>query len=119
VAADSDTCDLLCLDAPLAEAVRGRLPASPVVEAAAAAGKALGDPTRLLIAIALRDAERACVCDLAFIVARDDKLVSHHVRQLKVAGLAVSRREGKMVMYGLTDRGRMLVDSLLAAPARA
>jgi DNA-binding transcriptional ArsR family regulator len=50
----------------------------------------------------------ACVCDLAWIVARDEKLVSHHVRALRAAGLAASNRQGKMVMYGLTDRGRAL-----------
>jgi DNA-binding transcriptional ArsR family regulator len=75
--------------------------------------KALGDPTRLAVAVALRDAVSACVCDLGWIVARDERLVSHHVRQLKRAGLARSERSGKMVMYELTDRG----ETLLAAVA--
>ena len=76
-----DTCDLLCLDLPKAEAVRARLPAPD--QLAAWAGGAPGrssDPTRLAIALALRDADTACVCDLAWIVGRDEKLVSHHVR---------------------------------------
>ena len=58
-----------------------------------------GSPSQL----ALRDGERACVCDLAWIVGRDEKLVSHHARQLKAAGLARSERDGRMVMYELTD----------------
>jgi DNA-binding transcriptional ArsR family regulator len=119
VAIERDTCELLCLDAPMAAAVRDRLPDPQRVAAAALAAKAFGDPTRLLIAIALRDAGRACVCDLGFIVGRNEKLVSHHVRHLKGAGLAISQREGKMVMYELTSRGRALVDSLLTEPVHA
>jgi DNA-binding transcriptional ArsR family regulator len=49
------------------------------------------------------------VCDLSWIVGRDERLTSHHVRQLKAAGLARSERDGKMVMYELTEVGRQLV----------
>ena len=114
-----DTCDLLCLDLPKAEALRAGAPARAAVEAAAAGAKALGDPTRLALAVALRDGERCCVCDLAWIVSRDERLVSHHVRQLKAAGLARSERQGKMVMYELTDSGRALLDAVLASTVRA
>jgi DNA-binding transcriptional ArsR family regulator len=112
-----DTCELLCLDLEMAEAVRGGLPSPAEIDAWARGAKALGDPTRLSVAIALRDGERACVCDLAWIVGRDEKLVSHHVRQLKAAGLARSERDGKMVMYELTGPGLALLDTLTRAPA--
>jgi DNA-binding transcriptional ArsR family regulator len=69
----------------------------------------LGDPTRLAIALALAAGEAACVCDLAWIVGRDERLVSHHVRVLKSAGLARSERDGKMVMYELSEQGRRLL----------
>src|SRR3954468_112927 len=109
----SDACDLLCLDLPLAEALRAeRLPLADAT-AAAAQGKALGDPTRLTIAAALRDAHELCVCDLSWIVERAENLVSHHVRVLRAAGLVSSRREGKMVMYALTDSGRALLGVVL------
>ncbi len=111
---DPDTCDLLCLDLPKAERVRRRLPAAAALEQLAAGAKALGDPTRLAIALALADAERACVCDLAWITGRDEKLVSHHLRLLKAAGLARSERDGRMVMYELTPRAA----GLLAAVAQ-
>lgn len=52
------------------------------------------------------------MCDLAWVMERSDKLVSHHVRQLRSAGLVRSRREGKMVMYALTDRGQELLAAL-------
>lgn len=113
----SDHCDLLCLDLPKAESLRqSRLSEDEAAETAALA-KALGDPTRLTVALALRDAEgELCVCDLAWVAERSEKLVSHHVRQLRVAGLVRSRRDGKMVMYRLTDAGAQLLDVL--APSR-
>lgn len=110
----SDTCDLLCLDLPKAESLRrGRL---AVAEADVGAGraKALADPTRLMLAVALRDAEgELCVCDLSWVAERSEKLVSHHVRALRAAGLVRSRRDGKMVMYSLTGSGRALLDAVV------
>jgi DNA-binding transcriptional ArsR family regulator len=41
-------------------------------------------------------------------------LVSHHLRLLKSAGLAQSERDGKMVMYELSDRGRALLAAVAA-----
>lgn len=111
MAPDADTCDLLCLDLPKAERVRKGLPPLGDLELWAAGAKALGDPTRLAIALALAG-ESACVCDLAWIVGRDERLVSHHVRLLKTTGLARSERDGKMVIYELTERGRALLGAV-------
>ena len=111
---NADTCDLLCLDLPKAEALRTTQPPTDRLDELARTAKALGDPTRLAIAIALRDGEQACVCDLGWVLGRDEKLVSHHLRQLKAAGLARSRRDGKMVMYELTGPARVLLDTLVA-----
>jgi DNA-binding transcriptional ArsR family regulator len=119
VTPDPDTCELLCLDLPKAERARAALPPPEQLAAWATAAKALGDPTRLAIALALRDGERACVCDLAWIVGRDEKLVSHHVRQLKGAALARSERDGRMVMYELTARGRALLTAIAPDEVRA
>jgi ArsR family transcriptional regulator, lead/cadmium/zinc/bismuth-responsive transcriptional repressor len=107
-----DTCELLCLDLPKAEAARERLPDTETLDGWAAGAKALSDPTRLAVAVALVETGEACVCDLGWIVARDEKLVSHHVRVLRRAGLASSRRVGKMVLYRLTDRGRSLLEGV-------
>jgi len=115
----SDTCDLLCLDLPKAERLRAALPITDALERWAIGAKALADPTRLAVALALRGGERACVCDLAWIVGRDERLVSHHVRQLKGAGLARSERDGKMVMYELTDRGSALLAAVTSQVAPA
>ena len=74
--------------------------------------KALADPTRLMLAAALAEADELCVCDLSWIAERSETLVSHHVRALRAAGIAQSRREGKMVLYSLTPAGRALLGTL-------
>ena len=109
-----DRCELLCLDLPRAEEIRKGL---DVTAAGAAAGqaKALGDQTRLTIAMALREGEELCVCDLGWITMRAENLVGHHLRALRAAGLADSRREGKIVFYWLTATGRTLIDAHLSA----
>jgi ArsR family transcriptional regulator, lead/cadmium/zinc/bismuth-responsive transcriptional repressor len=104
-----DTCELLCLDLPRAEALRHARPATDALVAAADAAQALADPTRLTVAVAVRDGGELCVCDLAWVCERSEKLVSHHVRRLRSAGLVRSRRDGKMVMYSLTDTGAALL----------
>ena len=105
-----ERCDLLCLDLPRAEAIRQRLQPG-LAERAAARAKALADPTRMLIALALRDGEELCVCDLAWITGRAENLVGHHLRTLRGAGLASSRREHRIVFYALSDAGRRLLDA--------
>ena len=108
-----DTCDLLCLDLPHAESIRATVPDSATVQVAAAAARGLGDATRLSIAVALFAGDELCVCDIAWVVGLSQGLVSHHLRQLKNASLASSRRQGKLVMYRLTERGRGLTAAVM------
>lgn len=110
-----DRCELLCLDLPKAEALRASCPSEREARALAAGFRALGDPTRLTLALALRDGGELCVCDLAWIVERAENLVSHHLRALRAAGLADYRRDGKMALYSLTDRGHVLLDTVVSA----
>jgi DNA-binding transcriptional ArsR family regulator len=109
----NDRCELLCLDLPRAERLRKVRLRRQVADDLAADAKALGDPTRLMLAVALRDGGELCVCDLSWVAERPENLVSHHVRALRTAGLVSARRDGRMVMYELTDRGRALLDVLL------
>lgn len=108
-----DHCDLLCLDLPTAERLRMRRLRLDAAEAASGRAHALADPTRLTLAAALLEADELCVCDLAWIVERAQNLVSHHVRTLRAHGIVRSRREGKMVMYALTEEGRALLGAVL------
>jgi DNA-binding transcriptional ArsR family regulator len=115
----SGRCELLCLDLEVAEKLRlERLPLA-AAERAAGQARALADPTRLMIAAALGKAEELCVCDLAWIAERSQTLVSHHLRALRAEKLVRSRRNGKMVMYALTEQGAALVDAVLAQRERA
>lgn len=112
-----ERCDLLCIDAPRAEAIRERLLGEERAQEAAERARALADPTRLTLAGALREAEEAggelCVCDLAWISGRSQNLVSHHMRTLRSLGLVRSRRDGKLVMYRLTEPGEELLSAVL------
>ncbi|MGI8800669.1 MAG: ArsR/SmtB family transcription factor [Solirubrobacteraceae bacterium] len=108
-----DRCDLLCLDLEKAERLRRERIDSDLAFTLAARARALSDPTRLTIAVALASTDELCVCDLAWVTDRAENLVSHHARTLRSLGLARSRRDGKMVLYCLTDSGRALLAALL------
>lgn len=119
---NDERCDLLCIDAPRAEGIRGALPGDEAAREAADRARALSDPTRLMVAVALREGGELCVCDLAWISGRAQNLVSHHLRVLRSHGLVSSRRDGKMVMYSLTRTGLALLGVVLggyAEPAEA
>jgi ArsR family transcriptional regulator, lead/cadmium/zinc/bismuth-responsive transcriptional repressor len=109
-----DRCDLLCLDLERAESLRAHRLDPARAELVAGQAKALADPTRLILAAALAEGGELCVCDLAWVLERAENLISHHLRQLRLMSLATSRRDGKMVMYSLTERGRELVEVALA-----
>jgi DNA-binding transcriptional ArsR family regulator len=51
------------------------------------------------------------LCDIAWIAGRAVIPDGLHLRVLRAAGLARSRRDGKVVFYALTDAGRVLVDA--------
>ncbi len=110
---NEERCDLLCIDAPRAESIRGALPGEKAAQEAADRARALSDPTRLVLAAALREGGELCVCDLAWISGRAQNLVSHHLRVLRSHGLVASRRNGKRVMYSLAGTGRSLLSAVL------
>ena len=109
-----ETCDLLCLDLPRAEALRASLVDDPTARQLAGRLRLLGDPTRLTLALVLRDGGELCVCDLAWILGRAQNLVSHHLRALRAEGLVDFRRDGKMALYSLTSEGTTLLHRVAA-----
>ena len=64
--------------------------------------KLLGDQSRTRIFWLLCHCEE-CVINLSAMVEMSSPAVSHHLKQLKSAGLIVSRREGKEVYYKAAD----------------
>lgn len=111
----SDCCELLCLDLPTAEGIRAALPEPVHVARLAAVAQACSDPTRLSLLLALGSAKELCVCDLTWIVGKTQNLVSHHLRKLREAGMVESRREAKIVFYGLTPTAAEALAALTAA----
>ena len=112
-----ERCDLLCIDAPRAEAIREELLGVEAARVAAERARALSDPTRLKLAAALRECGELCVCDMSWISGRAQNLVSHHLRLLRSHGLVRSRRDGKLVMYSLTGEGSGLLGAVLGDEA--
>ncbi|HEX9400163.1 MAG TPA: metalloregulator ArsR/SmtB family transcription factor [Anaeromyxobacter sp.] len=88
--------------------------------------KALGDPNRLAILVALSDGARErTVSELAGCCPVDLSVVSRHLRTLREAGVLEARKQGKEVFYrvrfdALVALLRNLADALEACcpPAR-
>ncbi len=64
--------------------------------------KALSDPSRLKIVLALLKQEH-CVCDIAVICNQTESAISHQLRVLRSLKIVKNRREGKIVYYTLAD----------------
>jgi len=64
--------------------------------------KALADPTRLQIALSLRDAkEPVCICDFTATFDISQPTVSHHMAKLREAGLVDVTKRGIWSFYRL------------------
>jgi DNA-binding transcriptional ArsR family regulator len=110
--------ELLHIDRKAATRLRRSRPDPETADLVAGRFRALADPTRLTLALALREGNELCVCDLSWIAQRSQNLVSHHMRLLRSEGVVRSRREGKMTMYALTAAGAELVEASAVQLAR-
>lgn len=78
------------------------IPKTKDFQAVADIFKQLGDGSRIRIFWLLCHCEE-CVINLSSLMDMSSPAVSHHLRQLKIAGLIVSRRHGKEVYYKAAD----------------
>jgi ArsR family transcriptional regulator len=62
--------------------------------------RALAEPIRLQVVLALQDGER-CVCDLTSDLNLAQSKLSFHLKVLKEAGLIRARQEGRWIYYRL------------------
>lgn len=78
--------------------------------------KALAYPLRLSIVLHLREGE-LCVHDLVERVGVAQPLVSQHLTVLKSAGVIAGRRQGREIVYRLTDEhiSHIVLDALTHA----
>jgi ArsR family transcriptional regulator, arsenate/arsenite/antimonite-responsive transcriptional repressor len=70
---------------------------------AAAAFKALADPTRVAIVNRLASGDACCVCDLTDAFDLAQPTISHHLKVLRDAGLVESERRGTWAFYRLRE----------------
>lgn len=71
--------------------------------------KLIGDESRLKILCILQMGSH-CVCDIEKHVNLSQTLVSHHLKDLKDAGIIESEKKNKWVHYSLTKEGKQITD---------
>ncbi|AXK88496.1 ArsR/SmtB family transcription factor [Streptomyces sp. NPDC014724] len=100
-----------CSAAPL---VREPLSEPHAVELASVF-KALSDPVRLrlLSAIASRESQEACVCDLSAGIELTQPTISHHLKVLREAGLLDSERRASWVYYRVVPEALQRLSEVL------
>ncbi|KSU58821.1 metalloregulator ArsR/SmtB family transcription factor [Gordonia sp. JH63] len=81
--------------------------------------KALADPVRIkLVSILLADKEDGiCTCDLATAVGLAEATTSHHLGQLRKAGMVAPERRGMNVYYRARPESLEAVRNVLSATA--
>jgi ArsR family transcriptional regulator len=64
--------------------------------------KCMGDETRFRVIEFLGEDEK-CVCDIIEFLGKEQTLVSHHLKALRDCGIVLTRRDGKKIMYRISD----------------
>lgn len=67
--------------------------------------KLVGEESRLKILCILRQ-DKHCVCEIMEHLKLSQSLVSHHLMDLKEAGIIQDEKKGLYVCYSLTQRGK-------------
>lgn len=95
-------CEAFAFDPARVKSARSAVPRQDAVAAMAGIFKAVSDPARLKLALALAGAE-LCVCDLSVFSGFSQSAVSHHLRVLRDRKVVKYRKSGKMAYYTLED----------------
>jgi ArsR family transcriptional regulator, arsenate/arsenite/antimonite-responsive transcriptional repressor len=100
--AESSCCTPTHVNAPEA----GAVPMATLAERL----RALADPTRLrMLDLLVRQSVPLCVCEITDQFAQQQPTISHHLRQLREAGLINMEKRGTWSYYWATDEGRRAV----------
>ena len=99
---DLEPCETYQVHEDIIKAVKEKMPEEDVLCDLAEIFKVFGDSTRIKILYVLFESEM-CVCDIANLLGMNQSAISHQLRILKQARLVKSRREGKSVIYALSD----------------
>ncbi len=97
-----DTCSVKCINEKTVKQTIKTIPRQEDIGQMADIFKALSDPSRLKIVLALLNQEH-CVCDIAVICNQTESAISHQLRILRALKIVRNRREGKIIYYSLDD----------------
>ena len=95
-------CDCKVLHKETVEAVKPDMPCEKVISDVSEFFKIFSDTTRIQILWALSKSDM-CVCDIAFLLNITKSAVSHQLKILRDYNLVKSQRNGKEVIYSLSD----------------
>lgn len=84
------------------EQMREQIPGPEAFQIVADLFKQMGDLSRVRIFWLLCHCEE-CVINISSLIEMSSPAVSHHLKQLKMTGLIISRRDGKEVYYKAAD----------------
>lgn len=73
--------------------------------------KLVGEASRLKILCILRHGQH-CVCEIEEHIGQSQSLISHHLKDLKEAGIIVDEKKGMRVHYSLTEKGKKIINVL-------
>lgn len=97
-----DQCQEKIIHAEKVKQALENMPDADTVEGLIDIFKALSDPNRLKIVMALSTCE-LCVCDLAAVTGSSESAVSHQLRILRNLKIVRFRRDGKIMFYRFDD----------------
>lgn len=75
--------------------------------------KVVSEESRLKLLCILQKGTH-CVCEIMEHVALSQSLISHHLKDLKNAGIVKDEKRGLRVYYSLTEKGKKIINSLFA-----
>ena len=79
--------------------------------------KLVSEESRLKLLCILRNGEH-CVCEMMEHVEMSQSLISHHLKDLKDAGVVTDVKRGLRVYYRLTDNGKQITNLLFSISQR-
>ena len=77
--------------------------------------KLVAEESRLKLLCILKQGEH-CVCEMMTHVELSQSLISHHLSDLKEAGLVIDEKRGLRVYYSLTKEGKRITTLLFNIP---
>lgn len=100
--ANNGKCDVESFDPETVASAKSGLLPEKQARLMARGFQALGHPARLRFLHALQGSE-LCVCDLAKVLGLSISPVSHHLKELRNAGIVTFRTESHMAYYSLEN----------------